>query len=353
MILAFVLLSNLSGEVPLKGAIMISLGLFISAIGINPMDSFPRFTFGWDELMMGIDFLPIAMGFFGVSEILTIAIEKYAAPEVGKVRMRELYPTGEETRRSIGPVLRGSVLGFFIGLLPGPCTVISTFVSYSLEKKISKTPEKFGTGEVEGVVAPEAANNSAVMGAMIPLLTLGIPFAAPSAVMLAGLRMHNIELGPMLFTTHPDIFWTFIAAMYIGNIMLLVLNLPLVGLFGRIAVIRPQIIIPVISIICLFGIYSVRNSIFDVWIMIISGVAGYFLKKWKFPIAPFIIGIVLGPTTENSIRQTLMMFKGDLSLIAGRPVAVTLLAVAVLFIAFKFLSPFLGTKIDLKIEEPG
>jgi putative tricarboxylic transport membrane protein len=352
MILAFVLLSNLSGEVPVKGALMISLGLFISTIGINPMDSFPRFTFGSDELMMGIDFLPIAMGFFGVSEILNIALDKYTVPEVKKVRLRDLYPTGEETRRSVFPVLRGSVLGFFIGLLPGPCTVISTFVAYSLEKKISETPEEFGTGAVEGVVAPEAANNSAVMGAMIPLLTLGIPFAAPSAVMLAGLRMHNIELGPMLFTTRPDIFWTFIAAMYIGNLMLLVLNLPLVGLFGRIATIRPQIIIPVISIICLFGIYSVRNSIFDVWIMIISGVTGYFLRKWKFPIAPFIIGIVLGPTTENSIRQTLMMFKGDFLLIAGRPIAVTLLAVAVLFIAFKFLSPFFGTKIDLKVEEP-
>ena len=352
MILAFVLLSNLSGEVPVKGALMIFLGLFVSVVGINPMDSFPRFTFGSDELMIGIDFLPIAMGFFGVSEILSIALEKYEAPEVNTVRIRDLYPTGEETRRSVFPILRGSVLGFFIGLLPGPCTVISTFVSYSLEKKISKTPEEFGKGAVEGVVAPEAANNSAVMGAMIPLLTLGIPFAAPSAVMLAGLRMHNIELGPMLFTTRPDIFWTFIAAMYIGNLMLLVLNLPLVGLFGRIATIRPPIIIPVISLISLIGIYSVRNSIFDVWVMIISGVIGYFLRKWKFPVAPFIIGVVLGPTTENSIRQTLMMFKGDLLLIAGRPVAVTLLAVAVLFIAFKFLFPFFGTKTDLKVEEP-
>ena len=179
---------------------MISLGLFVSSIGINPMDSYPRFTFGSEELMMGIDFLPIAMGFFGVSEILNIAIEKYTVPEVKKVRLRDLYPTREETRRSVVPILRGSVLGFFVGLLPGPCTVISTFVSYSLEKKISKTPEEFGKGAVEGVVAPEAANNSAVMGAMIPLLTLGIPFAAPSAVMLAGLRMHNIEPGPMLFT---------------------------------------------------------------------------------------------------------------------------------------------------------
>ncbi len=353
MILAFVLLSNLSGDAPLKGALMISLGLFVSTVGINPMDSFPRFTFGWDELMMGIDFLPIAMGLFGVSEILNLALEKYQPPEIRKVRLADLYPTRKETRRSILPIFRGSILGFFVGLLPGPCTVISTFVSYSLEKRISKTPEEFGKGAVEGVVAPEAANNSAVMGAMIPLLTLGIPFAAPSAVMLAGLRMHNIEPGPMLFSTRPDIFWTFIAAMYIGNIMLLVLNLPLVGLFGRIALIRPPVIIPVISLICLFGIYSVRNSMFDVWIMIIAGVIGYFLRRWKFPIAPLIIGIVLGPTTENSVRQTLMLFKGDISLILGRPMSVALLGLALAFIVYKFVSPVFGKKIRLEGEEPG
>ncbi|HVP80085.1 MAG TPA: tripartite tricarboxylate transporter permease [Thermodesulfobacteriota bacterium] len=352
MILAFVLLSNLSGDAPVKGAIMIFLGLFVSAVGINPMDSFPRFTFGWDELMMGIDFLPIAMGVFGVSEILNIAVDRYNAPKVSKVLLRELYPTAKETRRSIFPILRGSVLGFFIGLLPGPCTVISTFVSYSVEKKVSRTPEEFGKGAVEGVVAPEAANNSAVMGAMIPLLTLGIPFAAPSAVMLAGLRMHNIELGPMFFTTRPDLFWTFIAAMYIGNIMLLVLNLPLVGLFARVAAIRPQMIMPVISILCLFGVYSVRNSIFDVWIMILSGIAGFFLRRWKFPLAPLIIGIVLGPTTENSFRQTLMLFKGNLALIAYRPIAAALLATALLVILLKLLSFLRGRKIDLKIEEP-
>jgi putative tricarboxylic transport membrane protein len=206
---------------------------------------------------------------------------------------------------------------------------------------------------VEGVVAPEAANNSAVMGAMIPLLTLGIPFAAPSAVMLAGLRMHNIEPGPMLFTTRPDIFWTFIAAMYIGNLMLLILNLPLVGLFGRIATIRPQIIIPVISLICMFGIYSVRNSILDVWVMILSGAIGYFLRKWKFPIAPLIIGIVLGPTTENSVRQTLMLFKGNPLLMTGRPIAMALLALAAAFIVYKFVSPYFGKKIQLKGEERG
>jgi len=351
MVLAFVLLSNLSGDAPLKGALMIAFGLFISSVGINPMDSFPRFTFGWDELMMGIDFLPIAMGFFGISEILNIALEKYVVPEVKKIRLRDLYPNREESKRSIFPTIRGSILGFFVGLLPGPCTVISTFAAYSVEKKASKHPEQFGQGAVEGVVAPEAANNSAVMGSMVPLLTLGIPFAAPSAVMLAGLRMHNVEPGPMLFRTNPEIFWTFIAAMYIGNLMLLVLNLPLVGLFGRIAVIRPQVLMPVISLICLVGIYSVRNSIFDIWVMVIAGVVGYFLRKWKFPIAPFIIGVVLGPTTENSVRQTLMMFKGDISLIFSRPVAVGLLAVAIAFIAYRLLIPLLGKRVALKVEE--
>jgi putative tricarboxylic transport membrane protein len=300
---------------------------------------------------MGVDFLPIAMGFFGISEILNIALETYVVPEVKKIRFKDLYPNREEGRRSFWPILRGSVLGFFVGLLPGPCTVISTFVSYSIEKKISKNPQEFGQGAVEGVVAPEAANNSAVMGSMIPLLTLGIPFAAPSAVMLAGLRMHNVEPGPMLFKTNPEIFWTFIAAMYNGNLMLLILNLPLVGMFGKIAVIRPQILMPVISLVCLVGIYSVRNSLFDVWVMIAAGAVGYFLRKWKFPIAPFIIGVVLGPTTENSVRQSLLMFKGDMSLILNRTMAVTLLALAVAFVAYKVIAPLFGKKIEIRVEE--
>ena len=351
MILAFVLLSNLSGDEPLKGALMIAFGLFISSVGINPMDSYPRFTFGIDQFMMGIEFLPIAMGFFGISEILNIAIETYKPPAVTKLRIKDLYPSREEFKRSIHPVWRGSILGFFVGLLPGPCTVISTFISWSMEKRLSKVPDEFGQGAIEGVVGPESANNSAVMGSMIPLLTLGIPFAAPSAVMLAGLRMHNVEPGPMLFTTHPEIFWTFIAAMYLGNFMLLILNLPLVGLFGRIAIIRPQLLMPVISVICLVGIYSVRNSFFDVCVMIVAGVIGFFLRKWRFPIAPFIIGVVLGPTTETSVRQTLMMFKGDVSVITERPIAMVFLSIAAAYLFLKIVSAVFSKKIDLKVEE--
>ncbi len=350
MILAFVLLSNLASEAPVKGMLMIGLGLFISSIGINPLDSVPRFTLGSNQLMLGIDFLPIAMGFFGIAEILNIAVETYVVPEVKKLRFRELYPSKSEAKRSIAPVLRGSILGFFIGLLPGPCTVISTFISYSIEKRISKRPEEFGSGAIEGVAGPESANNSAVLGSMIPLLTLGIPFAAPSAVMLAGLRMHNVEPGPLLFSTRPEIFWTFIAAMYIGNIMLLVLNLPLVGVFGKIATIRPQLLMPFIGVICLVGVYSVRNAIFDVWIMIIAGVIGYFMRsKWNFPVASFIIGVVLGPMTENSVRQTLMMFKGNMGLILHRPIAVTFLSVTMAYIAYRVMYPILIKRVKAKV----
>ena len=341
MVFAFILLSNLSSDAPLKGFLMVGLGLFISSIGINPLDSYPRFTFGSNKLMLGIEFLPLAMGFFGITEILNIAVETYALPMVKKLRLKELYPNKEEIKRSISPTFRGSILGFFCGLLPGPCTVISTFISYSIEKSLSKTPQEFGKGAVEGVVGPESANNSAVMGSMIPLLTLGIPFAAPSAVMLAGLRMHHVEPGPLLFQTNPDIFWTFIAAMYLGNLMLLILNLPLVGFFGRIATLRPQMLMPFISVICLVGVYSVRNSIFDVWVMIIAGLIGYFLRKWNFPIAPFIIGVVLGPMTENSIRQTLMMFRGDMTRMLDRPIALAFLSVTLAFIILRISYPFL------------
>jgi putative tricarboxylic transport membrane protein len=275
------------------------------------------------------------MGLFGIAEILNTVMTTYVSPLVHKVRLKDLYPTREEIRRSISPGLRGSVLGFFVGLLPGPSSVIATFVSYSFEKRISKHPEKFGTGMIEGVVAPEAANNSACMGAMIPLLTLGIPFNAPSAILLAGLRMHQVEPGPLLFQQAPEVFWTLIAAMYIGNLMLLVLNLPLVGLFAKIATIKPKLLMPVITIICLVGIYGVRNSFLDVWVMIASGIIGFVILKWKYPVAPLIIGIILGPMTESNLRKSLMMFHGDLSQISARPIAVVFLSLSLIFILYK------------------
>ncbi len=335
MVLAFILLSNLATESPRKGFLMLGVGLWLSTVGLAPLDSIPRFTFGLNELAMGIDFLPIAMGLFGIAEVLNIAVETYTPPIVEKIRLKQLYPNKDEMRRSIAPIFRGSVLGFFVGLLPGPCAVISTFISYAVEKRLSKSPEQFGTGMVEGVVAPEAANNSAVMGAMIPLLTLGIPFNAPAAILLAGLRMHDVEPGPLLFQQSVEIFWTFIAAMYLGNFMLLVLNLPLVSFFGRIATVKPKILMPIVSLLCLVGVYGVRNSFFDVWVMIFSGMIGFVILKWKYPVAPLVIGLILGPMTENNLRKSLMMYKGDITMIFHRPVSVIFLSIAFLFILYR------------------
>jgi putative tricarboxylic transport membrane protein len=333
LIFAFVLLLGLAADSPAKGLLMFGLGMWISIIGLSQMDGTARFTYGVDDLMLGIDFVPLAVGLFGVSEILVVGIGTFVPPVLSRVSLRDLYPTREEVRRSVAPTLRGSIIGFFLGLLPGPATILSTFLSYTVEKRVSKTPEKFGTGMIEGVVGPESANNSAVMSSMIPLLCLGIPFAAPSAIMLAGLRMHNVYPGPLLFTDSPRIFWTFIAAMYLGNVVLLLLNLPLVGLFAKVAMLRPALLLPVVSIICLVGTYSLRNSMFDVWVMIGSGVAGLLLRHWNYPVAPLLIGVVLGPMVENNLRKTLVMFDGSLLPMVQRPIAAGFIAATILAVA--------------------
>lgn len=335
MILCFILLSNLSGDSPVKGSIMFALGMWLSVIGVGPLDGIERFSFGVDELMMGVEFLPVAVGLFGVSEIILTSVAPYIPPILAKIRLRDLYPNREEIRRSVGPVARGSFLGFFVGLIPGPAAVISTFVSYALEKRVAKNPQEFGQGAVEGVVGPESANNSACVGSMIPLLTLGIPFNAPSAVLLAGLMMHNVEPGPLLFQNSPQVFWTYIAALYIGNVVLLVLNLPLVGLFARVATIRPMFLMPIVSTICLLGVYCSRNSMFDVWVMVIAGILGIFFRIWKYPVAPLVIGLILGPMAENSFRKSLLMFHGTLWPMLDRPIALAMLLIAGSFVIAK------------------
>lgn len=334
VVVAFVLLSNLATESVRRSSIMLGLGLWLSSIGISPMDGVTRFTFGLTDMTLGISFVPIVMGLLGVAEILNISMETYIEPVLTKVRFKELYPNKEEMRRSIGPIVRGSFLGFFMGLIPS-CGFISTFISYSLEMRLSKTPKAFGTGMVEGIAGPESANNSSVMGAMIPFLTLGLAFSAPSAILLAALRMHDVEPGPLLFLNNSDVFWTFVAAMYVGNIMLLILNLPLVGFFARIALVKPKILIPIVCTLCLVGSYAVRNSFFDVWVMIISGVIGYFFRKWKYPPIPLVIGMILGPITENNFRKSLKIFRDDWFQFFDRPLAVIFLSIALAVIAYK------------------
>jgi putative tricarboxylic transport membrane protein len=321
-----------------KGLLMVSVGLWIGIIGQDPVAGIPRFTMGNSKLLAGIDFLPVAMGLFGIAEILQAAGQSYKPVTVTRVRLRDLYPNKEEIKRSVKPCIRGSLIGFLVGLLPGPAPTISTFVSYSLEKRFSKNPGEFGQGAVEGVVGPESANNAAVTGSMIPLLALGIPFAPPAAVMLASLLMHNVQPGPLLIQQAPQIFWGVIASMYIGNVMLLLLNLPLVGLFARIATLRMALLMPVVIIICLVGVYSVRNSVFDIWIMVGTGIVGYMAIKWGFPVAPLVIGLVLGPMTENSFRQSFMMFRGQVHFFLGRPIAMALVIVTIGYIFYLYYS---------------
>ena len=327
-----VLLARLSGGSVFNSFIMIMLGIAVSTVGLDFVTGEERFTFGIYELGQGIEFLPVAMGLFGIAEVLGTAEAKEQAQSVLRVRLRELLPTREEWRRSIHPIWRGSVLGFLIGLIPGPSPVISTFVSYLMEKRLSKHPEEFGEGAIEGVAGPESANNAAVGGAYVPLMALGIPFTPAMAVILGALMLHNITPGPNLISEKPELFWGVIASMYIGNIMLIVLNLPLVNVFVSILKIPKQVLLPCIVLLCLIGVYSVNASYLDLMVLVIFGYVGYILRGLGFQPAPLILAMVMGPMIETSLRQSLKMTGGNPGPLLFRPICLALyLAV---FLAF-------------------
>ena len=292
------------------------------------MSGIERFTFGSVELSQGIDFLPVAMGIFGIAEVLATVEQTEPPQKVKKVRMRELLPTRREWKRSMPAAFRGSILGFFIGLIPGPSPVIATFVSYVSEKRLSKTPEEFGTGAIEGVAGPEAANNSAVGGAYVPLFALGIPFTPAMAMVLGVLMIHGLTPGPNLIKDKPDLFWTVIASMYIGNFMLIVLNLPLINLFVRILQVPRHILMPVIVLICIIGVYSVNASQLDLFMLAVFGFVGYFLRRVGFQAAPLILAMVIGPMIETSLRQALNISGGSLAGVIFHPICLTLFILA-------------------------
>jgi putative tricarboxylic transport membrane protein len=269
------------------------------------------------------------MGLFGLAEILHVVFKPYQSKEMIKVKFKELYPTKTELKRSIWPMLRGTGIGFPMGMMPGPSAFLSTLVSYKVEKQISRHPEQFGKGAIEGVAGPESANNAASTGAMIPLLALGIPFAPPTALLIGGLMIHGIQPGPLFITQHADLFWLVIASMYIGNVMLLVLNLPLVGVFASITRVPAKILIPVVTVIMLIGSYSVNNSLFDLWVLLIFGIAGFVMKFAGFEPAPLVIGLVLGSIFEEGLRQGLIIVEGNFFGFFERPITAVLLAIAI------------------------
>lgn len=324
------ILSRLAGGSWIKSWIMVLTGLIIATVGTDAVSGTLRFTFGRVELGQGIDFLPVAMGLFGIAEVLSAATEPAENRQLIRVRLRELLPTRQEWRRSWGAILRGSVLGFFMGLLPGPSPVISTFASYMVEKRLSRHPEEFGKGAIEAVAGPESANNAAVGGAYVPLLALGVPFTPAMAVVLGALLLHGITPGPLLMVQRPDIFWGVIASMYIGNLMLLVLNLPFIGLFTSILRVPKNILLPMILLLCLIGVYSVNASILDLWVLIIFGLVGFILRRYKFDVASLVLALVIGPMMEVSFRESMTIARGNLLIFFTRPLSGTLLGIGFL-----------------------
>jgi len=336
MVLGLMVLTFLTSASMLRALMMASFGLIVGTIGLDNISGLARFTFNIPELLDGVGLVPVVMGLFGISEVM-LNIELKIKREVFTTEIKGLLPTLDDWRRSIGPLLRGTVLGFFLGILPGGGAVIASFVSYAVEKRVSERPEEFGKGAIEGVAAPEAANNSAAQGAFIPLLTLGIPSNVVMAMLLGALIIHGVTPGPLLLAQHPDLFWGVVASMYVGNAMLLVLNLPLIGMWVQLLRVPYSILFPLIILFCLIGAYSINNSSTDVLIMLVFGIIGYLMKKLSLEAAPMVLAFVLGPMMETALRQSLIKSKGSFSIFFTRPISATCLIIAIALMVLPLL----------------
>ncbi len=323
------------------------IGLAIGVVGSDVVQGAPRFVYGVPELMDGIPFIVVVMGVFGISEVLESAEERLKIDSI-KVPFSKLRPTLSDVLQSKWAILRGTVIGFFIGTLPGAGSTLSSFISYSVEKGTSKHPERFGKGAIEGVAGPETANNAACSGEMVPLLGLGIPSSGSNAMLLGGMMLYGLKPGPMLFKTNPDFVWTLIASMFIGNFILIIMNLPMVPLFAYTLRLPYSILYPAILLICMVGVYTLNNNVFDVWAMLIFGIAGYFMKKYDIPGAPMVIGLILGPILETSLYRALSLGHGDITVFVTRPISAVILgiaavmSVAVLFKTIKIMRKEVG-----------
>jgi putative tricarboxylic transport membrane protein len=335
MVMGMTLLIYLaSGSIP-KALMMAVFGIILGTVGIDATSGAQRFNFGILELNEGIGLVPLVMGLFGISEVL-LNVEQSLKREIFQTKIKGLFPTREDWKKSAAPIARGSVLGFFLGVLPGGGALISSFVAYAIEKKISKHPEEFGKGAIEGVAGPETANNSATGGAFVPLLTLGIPSNVAMAMLMGALLIHGLQPGPMMMKQHPNLFWGVVTSMYVGNVMLLILNLPLIGMWVQVLKVPYRILFPLIILFCLIGAYSVSYSVTDLLIMLVFGVVGYLMKKFEYEGAPLVLAYVLGPMLEISLRQSLTISNGDFFIFFTRPISAVVICIAL----FLVLSPF-------------
>jgi len=316
------LLARISGGSFAAGILPMALGMVLSTVGEEAVTAMNRFTFGFNDLSQGFDLVPLVVGLYGVTEIMFLVERLKSQPLPIPVRLRDMLPTREEIRRSWAPYGRGTIVGFIFGLLPGPSATLSSFASYRLEKGVSKYRNEIGEGAIEGVAGPETANNAAATSSMVPLLSLGMPFGAITALMMAAMMVYGVQPGPLLMTDHPEIFWGVIASMLIGNVMLLALNIPMISVWVSLLRIPSHILLTMILLVAVIGSFSVRNSILDVYVLLFIGLIGYVFRKLDFQLAPLVVGVVLGPLIEKHMREALFMSRGDLLVYVSSPIAI-------------------------------
>lgn len=319
-----------------KALLMATFGLFLGSIGTDAMLGATRFTLNIPELIDGIGLVPVVMGLFGISEVL-LNVEQTLGSSIFETKIQNLLPTLKDWANSIFAIIRGTLIGFFLGVLPGGSPILASFLSYAMEKRVSKHPEEFGAGAIEGVAAPESANNAACTGAFIPMLTLGIPSTSTMAIMFGALMIYGMQPGPLLIKEHPNMFWGLVASMYCGNVMLLALNLPLIGLWVKILKVPYPILFPLILAFCLIGSYSLNNSLTEVFIMVVFGVIGYYLKKFEYETAPLVLAMVLGPKLETALRRSLLLQEGDPTIFLTRPISAIFLLVAIFILVLPLI----------------
>ncbi len=315
-----------------KAVTMAIFGLILGCVGTDLISGKPRLTFGITDLWEGIDLVPLVMGFFGISEILTNIEKPFKERVIFKAKVKNILPNLEDWKKAFGSIIRGSFIGFLLGILPGGGAILSSFVSYATEKKISKKPDEFGKGAIQGVAGPETANNAAATSAFIPFLALGIPPNVVMAVLMGAILIHGVTPGPLLIQKYPDVFWGTIASMYIGNGMLLLLNLPLIGLWVKVLKVPYRFLFPLILLFTLIGSYSINNNSFDILVMIIFGVLGYVLRKFEYEEAPLVLSFILGPMLERAFRNSLIMSSGQLTIFLTRPIASGALILSILLL---------------------
>nr|WP_106783954.1 tripartite tricarboxylate transporter permease [Lysinibacillus timonensis] len=350
MLLGLCAVSGLAGKSMTKALIMTVVGLMLGTIGIDAVSGIARFTYDQPVLYGGLEFLTIAVGLFALAEVFKTVLEQNGTVEpIAKIN--RILPTKQDLKDSAKPITRGSILGFFIGVLPGAGATLASFFSYITEKKLSKNPSSFGKGNIAGVAGPESANNAASGGAMIPLLTLGIPGSGTTAILMGAFIMYNVQPGPLLFDDHPQIAWGLIASMFLGNLILLVLNMPLVKVFAKIIQTPAKYLLPIIIAISFFGVYAVQYTTFDLYLLLGCGFLGYLLTKNDYPVAPLVLALVLGPMLENNMRRALTISNGEWSIFITEPLSLVFMIIAVAWILVPIILKALGRKVIVNEEE--